>query len=76
MSLELYSVWRKKFRLNILQVARAVLDLSPMGIWQKAHYLLEKPYFELYRSVCACVPLFESLRGFDFDLEKKFLFFS
>ena len=70
-----YSVWQKKFHLNILQSACAVLDLSLKEIWQKVHYLLEQPYFELYLSVCACMPLFESLRGFAFDLEKKFLLF-
>ena len=36
---------------------------------------VEQQNFELYLSVCACVPLFESLRGFDFELEKKFLLF-
>ena len=65
----------EKFCLNILQSANAVLDLSPKGVWRKVHYLLEQPYFELFLSVCACGPLFESLRGFDFDIEKKFLLF-
>ena len=39
------------------------------------HYLLEQPYFELYQSVCACAPLFESLRALTLTEKKVSAFF-
>ena len=35
------------------------------------HYLLEQPYFELYLSVCASMPLFESLLALTLRTRKK-----
>ena len=51
------------------------VQFSLRRIRQTDCYLLEQPCFELYLSVCACVPLFESLRDLTLIEKKKFQLF-